>query len=146
MWGENVYILNNDYNILLDRSFISRFKIDINYDTLYVDFDDTIIVKDKVNEILIMLLYQMRNKRKKIILLTKHSKDIYESLKKYNISTLLFDKIIHIDQAHKKSDHIQHGNAIFIDDSFAERKDVKEKCGIPVFDLDMVESLLDWRV
>lgn len=65
MWGENVYILNNDYNILLDRSFISRFKIDINYDTLYVDFDDTIIVKDKVNEILIMLLYQMRNKRKK---------------------------------------------------------------------------------
>ena len=109
MWGENVYILNNDYNILLDRSFISRFKIDINYDTLYVDFDDTIIVKDKVNEILIMLLYQMRNKRKKIILLTKHSKDIYESLKKYNISTLLFDKIIHIDQAHKKSDHIQHG-------------------------------------
>ena len=38
------------------------------------------------------------------------------------------------------------GRAIFIDDSFAERRQVRESCGIPVFDLDMVESLLDWRV
>ena len=27
----------------------------------------------------------------------------------------------------------------------AERKRVKEAGGIPVFDLDMVESLLDWK-
>ena len=38
-----------------------------------------------------------------------------------------------------------HPDSLFIDDSFAERKRVKEACGIPVFDLDMVESLLNWK-
>lgn len=146
IWGIDVDIINNEYDILLDRSFISRFQLDINYNTVYVDFDDTIIIKEKVNEILMMLLYQLQNKGKKITLLTKHNKDIINSLKRYNISESLFNEIIHIDQLHKKSDYIENVNSIFIDDSFAERKDVKEKCGIPVFDLDMVESLIDWRI
>jgi hypothetical protein len=37
-------------------------------------------------------------------------------------------------------------NAIFIDDSFAERKKVHDVLGIPVYDVDMVESLIDWRM
>lgn len=146
MWGFDVDIINNEYDVLLDRSFISRFKLDVHFDVVYVDFDDTIIINGKVNEIIIMLLYQLQNKDKKIILLTKHNKDIYSSLKQYHIAESLFTKIIHIDQTHKKSDYIGSKNSIFIDDSFAERKDVKEKCDIPVFDLDMVESLLDWRM
>ena len=36
--------------------------------------------------------------------------------------------------------------AIFIDDSFAERRKVHQTLGIAVFDVDMVESLIDWRV
>lgn len=35
--------------------------------------------------------------------------------------------------------------AIFIDDSFAERREVAEACGIPTFDLSMLELLLDDR-
>lgn len=146
MWGYDVDILPNEYNILLDRAFISRFKIDIDFDTVYIDFDDTIIVKNKVNEILMMFLYQLKNKKKKIILLTKHDKNIKQSLIKYSISPELFDQIIHIKNNDDKSKYIVHKDSIFIDDSFAERKKVKEKCGIPCFDLDMIESLLDWRI
>ena len=51
---------------------------------------------------------------------------------------------IRLKDGEEKTDHIE-GDAIFIDDSFAERRRVKEACGIPVFDVDMVESLLDWR-
>ena len=42
--------------------------------------------------------------------------------------------------------YVKEHNAIFIDDSFAERKKVREATGVPVFGVDMVESLLDWKV
>lgn len=145
MWGYDVSIIDNGNEILLDRAFISRFKTDISYTDVYVDFDDTLVVNDKVNVQLIMFLYQALNKGKKIHLLTKHANNINESLKKYRISEDIFDEIIHISQDKEKSQYIS-GNAIFIDDSFSERRNVSEKCNIPVFDLDMIESLLDWRM
>ncbi len=40
---------------------------------------------------------------------------------------------------------IQDRASIFIDDSFSERKKVFEKTDIPVFDLDSIECLIDWR-
>ena len=56
----------------------------------------------------------------------------------------LFDQIIWLKEGEAKPDFIE-GDAIFIDDSFAERRRVRDACHIPVFDVDMVESLLDWR-
>lgn len=41
----------------------------------------------------------------------------------------------------KKYKYIDNRNAIFIDDSFAERKSIKENCGLNVFSVDMVEVL-----
>lgn len=45
-----------------------------------------------------------------------------------------------------KCRYIKGKDSILIDDSFAERKRVRERLGIPVFDIDMVESLIDWRM
>ena len=78
---------------------------------------------------------------KKIILLSKHKKNIKESLLKYTISDLLFDEIILLDEQEEKADYIINTCSIFIDDSFAERKKVFEKLHIPTFSLDAVESL-----
>ena len=61
------------------------------------------------------------------------------------ISEDLFEEIRVIDVLEEKSDYIKEKKAIFIDDSFAERKRIKDRCGIPVFDVDMIESLIDWR-
>jgi len=36
-------------------------------------------------------------------------------------------------------------NAIFIDNSYKERREVKKKHGMPVFDVDAIQSLIDWR-
>ena len=36
--------------------------------------------------------------------------------------------------------------SIFIDDSFSERLSIANKLNMPVFDLDAVESLIDWRL
>ena len=144
MWGYDVSIINNGNAELLVRAFINRFRTDISYSTVYVDFDDTVTVRGRVNAILMMFLYQARGAGKEIVLLTKHADDIEESLDKYAVSPRLFNEVIHIRQGEDKTVYIKP-DSIFIDDSFAERRAVHDNCGIPVFDLDMVESLLDWR-
>lgn len=145
MWGTEIDLLWNTYDISVDRAFISRYSLKFDYDNIYVDFDDTLIVNQSVNTLLLAFLYQALEQGKKIILLTKHKDNILESLKKYCISSALFSEIYTLTDEQQKSDYIQSSNAIFIDDSFAERKRVAEKCNIPVMDLDMIESLIDWR-
>ncbi len=146
MDGYDVTISDNQYNILLDRAFYSAYKIDIEYQTIYLDFDDTLIINDKVNTNLISFIYQSLNKGKDIILLSKHTTDIYIDLEKYHIDKSIFSKIIVIKQEDEKSNYIDKKDAIFIDDSFAERKKVKENCQIATFDVDMIEALIDWRM
>ena len=144
-WGFDVELIGNGNAELLDRAFISRFATDIAYDTVYVDFDDTLIVDGKVNAELIGFLYQAKNAGKEIVLLSRHSTELLPDLERYAISPALFSEIIRLDRADDKTRFIK-SRSIFIDDSFAERRRVKEACHIPVFDLDMVESLLDWRM
>lgn len=129
----------------VDRALSNKYNLNIDYDTVYIDFDDTVTYKDTVNVETIAFLYQCQNKGKKIILLTRHAKEIYDSLEKYHIDKDLFSEIIHIKDESPKSEYIAHENAIFIDDSFRERKDVSEKCAIPVFDNDGIAALMDWR-
>ena len=145
-WGYPVSIIENDYDIVLDRAFYSAFRIDFEYDYVYLDYDDTLTLGDKVNADAMRFLYQARNAGKKIILLSKHATDLHVDLKKAGISEELFDKIIVLRKDEDKSDYITEKKAIFIDDSFAERKRIKDKCQIPVFDVDMIESLIDWRM
>lgn len=141
MLGEDVDIVTNRGELMLDRAFISRFKSDIEYDFVYVDFDDTLMCGDKVNPFLMAFLYQCQNKGKKICVLTRN-KNVLSVMIKSGIGTHLFSDFIFVGENKSKADYI-HGKAIFIDDSFRERKSVSEK-GFPVFDLDAVESLFDW--
>lgn len=144
--GFEVGILENNLDIEIDRALFARFSIKENYEYVYVDFDDTIIVNNEVNTEVIKFLYQARNRAKKVILLTKHKYNIEETLNKFAISPLLFNEIIVVQQTENKSNFIKNTNSIFIDDSFAERKDVFDTLKIPVFGIDAVESLLDWKV
>lgn len=129
----------------MDRALISRYKINQEYGCVYLDLDDTLELKDKVNVWLMLYLYQCVNNKIELHLLIRHSGDIHETLYKHKISPTLFDEIIHIKDGIAKSKYIIRKDAIFIDDSFRERLDVKEKCKINVFDLDEVESLIDWK-
>ena len=143
-WGIDVSLIPNREDLLLDRAFISRFQTNLSYSSVYVDFDDTLIVRGKVNAFLMMFLYQAFNQGKRLCLLTRHSTDIFSDLEKACIPASLFSEIIRLDEAGAKTDYIAP-DSIFIDDSFSERKRVRDALGIPVFDLDMVESLIDWR-
>lgn len=144
-WGYEISIIDNGYDIILDRAFYSAYKIECEYDHIYIDFDDTITLNGVPNPEVIKYLYQAKNSGKIIHILSKHTGNIREDLKRCFLSECLFDEIKVIPIEDEKSNYILNKNAIFIDDSFTERKKIKDRLGIPVFDVDMIESLIDWR-
>jgi predicted ATP-grasp superfamily ATP-dependent carboligase len=144
--GTDTTIIDNQYEISVDRSLISRYNIKIHYENVYIDYDDTLVYKGQVNVKLMALIYQFKNKNKKVFLLSRHAGNLYDDLDKFRIDPKLFDEIIWVKDDSGKANYIANSQSIFIDDSFAERKKVFEKLKIPVFDLDSMESLIDWRM
>jgi len=136
-----VTIIENEFNVTLDRALTNIYSLNIKYNHAYIDFDDTLIVHNKVNLDLISLIYKFINEGIKIYLITKHEFDLLVTLKKFKISVEIFDEIIHLKKADVKSDFIIHKDSIFIDDSFAERLDVFKTHRIPVFSVDAVSCL-----
>ena len=145
MEGQDVEIIKNDYDILVDRSFVSRYSPNTFYNKVYVDFDDTIIVKGKSNLMVMAFLYQRKSMGNSIYLITRHNGNILDKMEQHHIPQSLFDGIIIVGDGALKSEYIW-GDSIFIDDSFAERKEVRENSKVDVFSVDMVESLIDWRI
>lgn len=135
-----------NYPIQMDRALHSRFRTGLRYERVYLDLDDTVIIDDRVNPLLMALLYQWSNRGVKVSLLTRHARCPRQTLAHYRISAELFDEILHIEDGAPKSQHITHvQGALFIDDSYRERRDVLDTHGIPVFDVDAIEQLLEWR-
>lgn len=152
--GIDASVLFNKHlqNTVVDRCLESKYNLNYNFDVVFIDFDDTIIINDKVNPKMIEFLYKCLNKDIKIFLITKHKKDIEQSLCYYKINKNIFSGITQIYEDLTKSDGIRYWlnnvnnsrlkNSIFIDDSFAERKKVLEELHIPVFDTDAIENLI----
>ena len=143
MERQEVEILSNGNRLLLDRAFIARYDPGIEWDTVYVDFDDTLVKGGNVNPFLMAFLYQQRNKGKRLVCLSRRIGDVNWEMDWNSIPRSLFHSIVNVRMNESKAAYVTEGG-IFIDDSFAERKAVHQK-GIPVFDVDMVESLFDWR-
>lgn len=140
-----IVLLKNDTYVEIDRALVNRYRHQISYSAVYVDLDDTLILNDRVNLQIISFLYQCINKGKKVVLITKHDKDLGKTLGKYRLNGIS-DEIVHIGKSHAKADYIKDNDAILIDDSFSERKAASDKLGIYTFDCSMVEVLLDERV
>lgn len=140
-----VSILRNGYDVIMDRALDNKYKLDLKYSEVFVDFDDCIYLeKQFVNDALMAFLYRCVNKGIKVSLLSRHDDEklgkLDELLDKLRIRQV-FDRIIHLDPSQKKIDFIDNTDSIFIDDSFAERKAIADKFNIPVFSLDMIEAL-----
>ncbi|MHA7129372.1 ATP-grasp domain-containing protein [Algoriphagus namhaensis] len=138
-----VAALENNFDLELDRAFDQRYRLAISYDTVYVDLDDCLIIENRVNSFLVALIFQARNEAKRVCLITKHERDLASTLKKFKLLEL-FDELIHLKKEDKKYRYMKASKAIFIDDSFVERKEVYEQLGLPVFAPDAVPALLQF--
>ena len=77
-------------------------------------------------------------------MITKHKGDIFKSLEQFKLINL-FNDVVHLAQNEEKISLIKqigYRNAIFIDDSFEERRKVHLEFNIPVFSVDCIKSLL----
>lgn len=140
--GMPVTILQNDYSVQLDRCLHNRFRADLEYRRVYIDFDETLIADGKVHEYAMAFVYQCRNRGVDVVLLTKHRYDLMQTLRTCGISEYLFGQIVHLAEDQEKWSFIDPEGAIFIDNYWFDRRAVKEKWGIPVFDVDGIECLL----
>ncbi len=129
-----------DKVVELDRSLKNRYLLNLEFEALYIDLDDTLILRGKVNLDALKLIFSCINKKIHIALITRHYGNLSDTLKTYRLHNL-FDEIIHIEGNENKSNYILKNNAIFVDDSFSERQEVYNALGIPVFDCSMIEAL-----
>lgn len=124
----------------IERRISTFAQFDYEFDNIYIDFDETIILNGKAIASTMDFLYRMIAKDKKVFLITRHAGNLSSSLEQARISPFIFDDIIHLKAKEKKSAFIL-GRSIFIDNHFPERLDVAATCGIPVFDVDALELI-----
>lgn len=125
----------------ISRGLANRYRYSLEYQHVYIDFDDTLLLKGRLCLPLVTFIFQCLNEGKKCYLLTRHSGNIVQQLRRWRLASV-FDEVIHLTMGEKKSDFIHYANAIFIDDSFAERRQVSEALNIPTFDISMLEMLI----
>lgn len=140
--GYSVEIICNDIDMELDRGIANTFRVFYEYDCVYIDYDDTLIVNGRVNTDLVKFIYQCINDSKRLVLLTAHEGDLYESMKEHRISPEMFDQIIIIEPGVRKYKYMSGDRAIFIDNYFPERLEASRKLHIPVFDVDAFTCLI----
>lgn len=140
--GNDVTISQNDYRVEIDRALENKYKLDLHYNHVYLDFDDMVIYEDQVNPKVMAFVFQCLNNGKKIHLITRHKYDLEASLEKYRLDGI-FDEVIHITDGSEKHTKMSESSAIFIDDSFAERLKASRELSIPTFDAHMLEVLME---
>jgi hypothetical protein len=90
-------ILPYPFELTMDRAFISRFKMELQYDTVYVDFDDTLALKGEPNLELVAFLVAARHRGKTLVLLSRNKGDCGAWLRNHGLADL-FHRTMLIDQ------------------------------------------------
>lgn len=139
--GFKVDVLSSGFDISVGRALEPRYLFNISYNNLYVDFDDTLYLDEsKINTNLIRLIFQAKNERKQVHLITKNVKNnLIAVLHHYGI-TNIFDSIIHLAQGESKSERMLPAS-LLVDDSYTERREAAAK-GHFVFSVDNFNILL----
>jgi hypothetical protein len=131
------------YKIYANKFFIPQIKERV-IAGFYIDLDDTLLLPQttKANPEIVSLLYEAKISDIPTYLLTRHRNTIEDTLNRACISINLFSNIIHITNSESKETYITHRPAVFMDDSFSERKMV-ESLDIYTFDVDACEIVRD---
>jgi len=138
----NVFVQQNNSTFQLEREISSKLILSSDYSHVYVDLDDTLIRKGKIDPWGIAFLIQEKNSGKSIHLITKSlTTDLDKTLRENHLLGI-FSSISHLDLIQEKRDFVLNRDSIFIDDSFTERQRVSEVHGIPCFGPDIFRIMV----
>jgi hypothetical protein len=133
--------LPNEQPRIIERRITTRAELDFNFENIYIDLDETLIIGGHAVPMVLAFVYQSISTGKKIRLITRHAGDVATTLQRAKICIEIFDEIIHITDGSPKSQYITP-HSIFIDNHFPERLDVALNCKIPVLDVDTLEFFI----
>lgn len=128
----------------VDRSLSSSYRVDITYSQVFIDLDDFLLVRGQLHLPAVEFVFQCVNRGVAVHLITKHEGDLAATLTRSRLSGV-FDSVTHLERGDDKWRHVATEDAIFLDDSFSEREQVRRHCRIPVFDLQSLPALIDGR-
>ncbi|MCC8108154.1 MAG: ATP-grasp domain-containing protein [Planctomycetes bacterium] len=127
--------------VSLERTLTNRYRLDLQYDAVYMSLDNAIVSRGLVNPDAVRFLFQCHNRGVRTVLLARTLENPDAVLRRHRLREL-FDEVVWLRDNEGKSTHIPTRRAILVDDSFAERQEVRENLGIPVFDASALEALL----
>jgi hypothetical protein len=140
--NEKIQALGNSHKVEVERILSSKMSLKFDFEHIYIDLDDTILVDNKPNPWAVAFMIQERNRGKKIHLLTKSLSINLASTLIDNQLEGFFDTVIHLDEIDSKSNYISSKSSIFIDDSFSERQSVQSIHGIPCYGPEVFQLLV----
>lgn len=133
----------NNIEIEADKQFFGKYKLGIEYDSVFIDFETCFEIKENIDTFLIMYLYQCLNKNIEINLITQNKEKAEKYLIKNRIDKNMFKNIFEVSR--EKIKDILNEKSIFLsnDDKLKNnlRKEINENC----FSNNIIESLIDWR-
>ena len=140
--GRDLIVLPETRVRRIDRRIATRATLDFDFDTVYVDLDDTLIIDGHAVPQVMAFLYASVRKGRRLVLITRHAADVGATLERARIAASLFDRIVHVTDGSCKSLHVTP-RSIFVDNHFPERLAVARRHGVPVLDVDMLELFTD---
>ena len=144
--GYEYDIKENDYGLEMDRTLWHyRYAINYDFNHVYLRFENSLILRDRLNYKLMSLIYKFQSMGKKISLIIDfprcNMKSVEKLLSEYDIPMSLFGKFIEFQNDIPISNMIKHPKSIYIDASFFDRNQVAGNKNIPVFDINQAIEL-----
>lgn len=144
LMGHNLGVIDGGYEVIADRQLSTTYRVGIDFRRLALDYDDTLVMGDKVNLAAVALVYQCKNKGIPVRLITKHDGDLQASIEKHALSLALFDEVVHLAPEDSKVAYLSAElGDVLVDNAFKERDSANKALGIPVFDTSEIPVLLD---
>ena len=134
----------------VSRRYPCRYARNVEYSTtwdfplrsVYLDLDDTLVLPDgRLNHRLVGVLFGLKvNRQARMVLITRHAREVDQTLGRLGLSAL-FDEVHHLRAGEPKSAFIEPEGAVFVDDSFSERREVWRTWKIPTFPVEALALL-----
>ena len=132
--GQTIGITKNDLTPRREVGNPSRLFLGQSFDQIFVDYDDCLFLNGSINDSLVNFLKIEKSNGKEIFLISRHKGNLREEVKRLEIENL-FTGIHHILDGSRKSAFFSKSKSIlFIDDSYSERKDLKDHSNVKTVD------------
>lgn len=138
--GIKIKIKYKNLGLTLLRSLNHQFILPKKIQEAYIDFDDCLVVKEKINPECIRLIFEMKNRGIKTSLISKHSGNLNKKLERLGLSKV-FDRVYHLSKIQKKSAYLSNKPSLFIDDSFRELTQVADLKNVTALHVSSINGL-----